>query len=285
MSPRSTTPVACRISREEYDCIEAVNWSTLKYAVQSGLCYQHHLTNPPEDTDAMKLGRATHTAVFEPDRLLHEYVMWSGGRRAGGEWEAFKAMHAGRTILKPEEYDTAIAIRDAVHSHKAAKKLLTAKGQAECTLRWVDKQTGLACKARLDWLTSRALVDLKTTRNIESRAFGRHAGEMLYHCQFAFARMGLEASGKKPKVHIIAVENEAPHDVAVYTLTDDDLWAGEDQVRQALDRVAECRRTKRYPGRYPEALALELPGWLFPKDENEFDLADLGLVPAKAGMG
>ena len=282
MSPRNLRPVACRISREEYDSVQAVNWSTLKYAVQSGLCYQHHLTNRPDETDAMRLGRATHTAVFEPDRLLHEYVIWANGRRAGTEWEAFKAMHADRTILKPDEYDTAIAIRDAVHAHKVAKKLLAAKGQAECTLRWVDTETGLSCKARLDWLTARTLADLKTARNIDARAFGRTAGDMLYHCQFAFARMGLEANGRKVAVKIIAVENEAPHDVAVYELDDDMIWAGEETVRTALARVAECRKSKRWPGRYPEALPLQLPKWHYPEDENEFDLADLGLAPAVA---
>lgn len=279
MSPRSLTPFACQVPRDEYDDIEAVNWSTLKYAERSPLAYHYRLSFPPEDTDAMKLGRATHTAVFEPDRLLHEYVMWDGGRRAGGEWEAFKAMHAGRTILKPEEYDTACCIRDAVHAHKAAKKLLSVKGQAECTLRWVDTPTGLHCKARLDWLTARTLVDLKTTRDIDARRFGRQFAELLCHAQFAFYRMGLAAHGRKPKVYIIAVEAAEPHDVAVYTLSDDDLWAGEQTARYALDTVAACRKSGKWPGRYETQQPLQLPPWVMPDDDEDLDLADLGLVP------
>ncbi len=277
MSARNITPVACRISREEYDSItDCVNWSTLREAVKSGLAYQHRLNNPSEETDAMRLGRATHTAVFEPDRLLHEYVMWSGGTRRGNEWDAFKAMHAGRTILKPDEYDTAAAIRDAVHSHKVAKRLLQ-RGQAECTLRWVDKQSGLACKSRLDWLTARSLVDLKTTRNIEARAFGRHAAEMLYHCQLAFAVMGLASHGRKVKTRIIAVEQELPHDVAVYELNEDILWAGEVRVRDALELVAACRTRKRWPGRYPDEQPLALPSWEYPADDIELELTEAGI--------
>ncbi len=267
MARRKQSPV-CQMTRPEYDALGAVNWSTLKYATKSAMAYQHALTCPKEDTDAMRLGRATHTAVFEPDRLLHEYVIWNGGRRQGKEWDDFKVMHEGRTILKPDEYDTAIAIRNAVRGHKAAAKLLKS-GEAECTLQWTDQDTGIACKARLDWYSPKALVDLKTTRDIEARAFGRHAGALMYHGQFAFYAMGLFAHGIEAPVKIIAVESEPPHDVAVYDLNEDVLWAGEVKVRQALATVAACRKARKWPGRYPGELALALPVWEFPSEDEE----------------
>lgn len=273
---------ACPQTRPEYLDIAAVNWSTLKYAVQSGLHYQHGLTHAKEETDAMRLGRATHTAVFEPDRLLREYVIWEGGRRQGKDWDEFQQMHAGKTILKPEDYDTSIAIRDAVRAHSVAKKLLRA-GQAECTITWVDDETGLPCKCRVDWLTGKYLVDLKTTRSIDARAFGRHAADMLWHCQMAFASMGLRANKQQRAVKLVAVEQEPPHDVAVFTVTDDMLWVGEEKVYAALALVAECRKAKKWPGRYPSELPLELPAWEFPKED--MDLADLGLVPRKVATG
>ena len=267
---------ACRTTYAEYAAIAAVNWSTLREALKSGKHYQRALVTPQDETDAMRLGRATHTAVFEPDRLLREYVVWEGGRRAGGDWEAFRAMHASRTILKPEEYNTALAIRDAVRGHKTAARLLRS-GAPECTLTWTDGATGLLCKARLDWFAPKALVDLKTTRDIEARRFGRHAADMLYHCQFAFASMGLLANGIKAAVKIIAVENEPPHDVAVYDLNDDVLWAGEVRVRAALDLVAECRAQKRWPGRYADEQPLALPTWEFPHDDIELELTMAGI--------
>lgn len=268
MNRRRAKDAVCRLGRVEYDAIDAINWSTLREATKSPLAYYHRLSNPPAETDAMRLGRAVHTAVFEPDRLLHEYVIWDQGRRAGAQWDAFKAMHEGRTILKPEEYDTATAIRTAVAGHKVAGKLLRG-GQAECTLTWQDKDTGLACKARLDWLAPKVLVDLKTTRDIEIRAFGRHAAAMMYHCQLAFAFMGLQAHGVSVAVKIIAAEQDPPHDVAVYALSDDVLWAGEVRVREALAKVAECRKHKRWPGRYETEMQFMLPSWEFPSDEEE----------------
>jgi len=269
-------PVVCENTFAEYREIDAVNWSTLRAATRSALAYRYACSEPVTDTDAMRLGRATHTAVFEPDRLLQEYVIWEGGRRAGKEWDAFREMHPTRTVLKPDDYDRAIDIRDAVRGHKAAAKLLRT-GTPECTLTWTDAETGVACKSRLDWLGPRGrLVDLKTTRDIESRAFGRHGAAMLYHCQFAFAAMGLRANGvKNPTVRIIAVEQEPPHDVAVYRLSDDVLWAGEVKVRAALALVAECRHTGKWPGRYPDERAFDLPGWEYPEDDTN-TLGDVG---------
>lgn len=278
MSATATAP--CK-TFPEYQAIEAVNWSTLRYALKSAKHYQYCLSNPVEETDAMRLGRATHTAVFEPDRLLMKYTIWEGGRRFGKEWDAFCAANAKRTILQPDDYETAIAIRDAVRGHDEARKLLLDRsGTPEYTLTWTDEETGLECKARLDWL-AQALVDLKTTRCIDARAFGRHAADMLYHCQLAFYVGGLAAKGITVPVYIIAVENKPPHDVAVYELDEDVLWAGEVKVREALELVARCRETNEWPGRYQTIQPLQLPAWEFPADE--LDLADLGLIPAKGG--
>ena len=53
------------------------------------------LVHQRADTTALKVGRAVHTAVFEPDRLLRDYVLWDGGDRRGKEWTAFKELHEG----------------------------------------------------------------------------------------------------------------------------------------------------------------------------------------------
>lgn len=150
-------------------------------------------------------------------------------------------------------------------------------GEAECTVTWTDEQTGVACKGRMDWLDDCALVDLKTTRDIELRAFGRHCHTMQYHCQLAFYQMGLLANGIERLVKIIAVESEPPHDVAVYDLGEDALWAGEVKVREALRLVAQCRKEKRWPGCYPQTIELMLPGYAFPtEDETDAALAIMG---------
>lgn len=61
-----------RDSRVAYDAIEALNWSTLKLIETSPALLKYRLTNPRPDTPSLRLGRAIHCAVLEPER-------WSSG--------------------------------------------------------------------------------------------------------------------------------------------------------------------------------------------------------------
>ena len=258
------------MSFQEYSSVRAVNWSCLKEMSRSPLHYAHRLTRPRDDTPAMRFGRACHTAVLEPDRFPLEYVVFDGARRAGKEWDAFAAVNSARTILKADEYQTALALRDAVHAHPVAGQLL-ASGLPELSLQWTDAATGLPCKARIDWWddSTLALTDLKTTKDVQARVFGHLAARLGYHGQVAFYRAGVKAVyGCEATVRIVAAEAEAPHDVAVFGIDDDCLYAGEEEVKRLLQLVAECRESGVWPGRYPEEVPLELPTWVFPDDET-----------------
>ena len=263
-----------------YGEIRAVNWSTLKEMRKSPRHYLHRLQNPLKDTPRLGLGRGTHTAVFEPDRFLLDYVLWDGDRR-GKAYTAFCEQHPAQTILKVEEYETCLAMRDAVRSHPVAGPALTPPGEAEKVLTWTDEETGIACKARLDWWRVGLLADLKTTADIDRDRFAANAYRMGYHGQMAFYRAGLAANGlDAPPPRIIAVEAAAPHDVAVFGLDDDALYAGELEVRDLLARVAAGRFSGQWPGRYPEEAPLSLPRWAMADDAaNTLDGLDL-LVPA-----
>ena len=264
----------CPMPFADYQAIKAVNFSTLKEMARSPLHYQHRLTTPREDTSRMAFGRAIHTAVLEPDRFPLDYVVFEGPRRAGGVWDEFKAVHAGKTILKLEEYETCLDVRDAVRGHRVARRLLR-YGKPEVALQWVDPITRMKCKARLDWLRGDVLTDLKSTGDVENRTFGRLSARMAYHCQLAFYRMGLIATGHKPApVRIVAVEVDAPHDVAVLAVDEDVLYAGEMEVRRLLRMVKTCRRKRRWPGRYEEEESLDFPEWALAPDT---DLTGLGI--------
>lgn len=263
-----------------YFDMPGVNWSTLKHLRESGLKYQHALNNPRPDTEALALGRVTHTLVFEPEKFAAEYVIWEGGARRGNEWEAFKKAHDGRTIFKPDEIDPAVAMADAVKRHPLVQAYLDG-GEFERAIQWTDPVSGLLCKAKPDWLQPkrRALVDLKTTRSIEGRYFGNAAARFGYHCQIAHYFNGVkEALGWTPEVvALIAVEKDAPHDVAVFRVLDDDLFAGSSEVAELLSKLRAYTDAQEWPGRYQEEQALQLPAWLFLEDEDA-DADGLGLV-------
>lgn len=252
----------------EYFAIKAVSWSLLKEMQKSAAHFHHRQTHPLEDTPAMRLGRATHTAVLEPDKLIREWTVYDGARR-GNAWLEFAAVNASKSILTPDEWDRVIGIRDAVRGDRTARRLLR-RARTEVTVTWTDPETRIRCKARPDLISWGGLTDLKTTRDVDPRKFGRLATDMGYVHQLAFYSAGLAAIGKPVSHHhILAVESEAPHDVVVYDVGEDELWAAGVDVRDLLAQVKECRRKRRWPGRFETSQPLDVPPWFFAAAEND----------------
>jgi hypothetical protein len=256
---------------EQYSKIDAVNFTTLKEMRRSPRHYAHRLENPRPDTTRLALGRAAHTAVFEPDTFLLRYACFKGERRAGAKWEAFKEQHAGETILKADEYFLCLRMRDAVRSTPAAMKYLAA-GKGEQTLQWTDPTTGLACKGRTDWLSdsSPAVVDFKTTSDIDGVKFSALAARMAYHTQLAWYRDGFAYSGGgiHPAV-IIACEVHAPHDVGVFVIDEEDMQRGTEEYQKLISKVAMCKASGKWPGKYDEEQKLRIPNWAFNDEETD----------------
>jgi hypothetical protein len=265
------------MSFDDYLAIDAVNWSTLKELRKSPKHYRHRLQVPRVDTAGLRRGRAAHTATFEPDRFLLDYVVFKGKTRRGKTWDAFKAAHPTESIIKPDEYRRALAIRDAVRGHPLAGPYLE-DGEAEKAIQWVDDGSGLRCKARLDFVSRSkpSIVDLKTTGSISYPVFASTAYRLGYHCQAGFYGDGAKRSGlgDLPFV-VIAVEAEPPHDVAVFEYLGDCTDAGLDEVRSLLVKLSYHRERNEWPGMYAEEQILEFPSWATP-DAND-DVAELGL--------
>ena len=257
-----------------------VNWSTLKALRDSPAHYRRQLVNPMKQTPAMALGRATHTLVFEPQKFEAEYIIWDGGDRRGKAWLDFKAEHEGKTIFKPAEIDVAVEIADAVRRHPLVQPYLV-DGVFEEPVYWTDPDTGLECKAKPDWVQPkrRVLVDLKTTQSTHGRRFGAQAARLGYHLQCAMYAMGVEADlGWKPdEVCIIAVESEAPYDVAIFEIDSETLMIAEVEVKELMMQLLACRRANSWPGRYIEKQALQLPAWVYGSDDED-DPESFGLA-------
>lgn len=256
---------------KQYVEIEAVNWSSLKHMKRSPMHYAHALKAANVDTVARAQARASHTAVLEAERFLLDYVVFKGKTRRGKAWDAFKGENSDKTIVKRVEVENAIAIRKSIMAYEPAKRLL-ASGVAEQTLRWIDPATGIPCKGRPDFVNYdlRAIVDLKTTNDIDARSFARQAAQLLYHFQLAFYRRGLEViTGKTFDPKIIAVESNAPHDRAVFPVDEDALQSADMEIDGLLARVAECRASGVWPGRYPDEETLYLPSWALNLDGTE----------------
>jgi len=251
------------LSFSQYAAAAGCNYSTLKAMAVSPLHYWHRLHHPPTETPAMLLGRACHTAVFEPDKFPLEYALWAGDRR-GGAYQQFVEANQPKTVLREGEYYQALAIRDAVRGIPAAAALL-AKGRPEVCLLWDNPTTGMACKGRLDWIAATgAILDLKTTASIDPRWFAAHAWRMGYFHQQAMYQEGYAvASGKGTvlKCGIVAVEQTPPHACRIYWLDSDSLGKAWDEYVHWLEQVQSCNSTGIWPGPGPVESDLVAPAW------------------------
>jgi|SRR6185369_12793091 len=255
--------MSLRKSFDKYLKIKATNWTLLKEMINSPLHFDHRRSNPREDSTGLARGRAVHTVVLEPENFSREYVVFTGERRQGNAWKEFQQAYKGYTILKQDEYDKAMRAGQAVRKHPEAWAIIKDCAY-EKTLTWTDKKTKIKCKARVDGIGA-SLFDLKTTGKVDARLFGNLAARMLYHGQLAFYNDGAKHTGE---VHIIAVEAEPPHDVAVFTLGEDELLIGREMYEGFLTRVKECTKSGIWPGRYPERQRLSLPRYVYGDDEE-----------------
>ena len=262
---------------DEYRAIDAVNFSTLKAMAESPLHYQDAVQFSKDATDAMNVGTAGHCMVLEPDQFPPRYSVWTGKIRRGKEWDAFEAANADKTIITLNEYDGCKAMKEAVMAHPAAGPIFTSGGEAEKVITWTDPETGIACKARIDWLCG-SIVDLKTTKSANHRVFAATAARYRYHSQLAWYRWGVECSTGLADwpCQLVVVESARPYDVVVYNVEELTLGAGLDECRGWLRRVAECRASGKWPGRYESETTLDLPNWAFDSDEDAAD--ELGLT-------
>ena len=275
-------------SNEDYHShIESISKSHLDVVAKSPLHYWDKYINPNREpeapTPAMILGTATHTAVLEPDLFTSQFVVVPGdapkrptsvqlkAKNPSAEtllaidwWEDFERQNAGRAILADDDYQTCLAMRDAVHVHSAAGRLLQA-GAAEQSFYAIDNETGLQIKCRPDWMREDGgLVDVKTTEDASPEGFAKSVANFRYYVQAPWYLDILERLyGEAPPYFIfIAVEKRRPYAVATYFVENDQLALGRARYAKDLRTLGVCKEAGSWPGYSDQVEPLKLPRWL-----------------------
>ena len=269
---------------EKYIQQKALDFSSLKEMARSPMQYLFRLEHP-KGSDALTLGTAAHTAILEPDKFMKSYALWderteSGSvrPRRGKDWEAFCAANSGKNIVRIDEFNLAMAMRDAVRSNLDAMRYLRS-GEAEVSFTWHDAETEYLCKGRVDWLVKLGDLDvlagIKTAKDCRPIGFGNQAARFGYHLQWAMYHDAWHVlTERQPKMVEIVVESAAPHDVAVYIIPAEIIEQGRDEYRKLMVRLRECESSGKWPGATEGEQLLSLPSWVY---HAEDDLSDLGL--------
>lgn len=109
-------------------------------------------------------GTYAHTALLEPHLVNSDFAFFEGWRKAGGEWEVFKAANADKIILsKPQKIKMDDLIKKALDLNKDLKLLELSNGFSEHTL--AITLNGFKLKARADFINvnDKYIIDVKTS--------------------------------------------------------------------------------------------------------------------------
>lgn len=258
------------VSEAEYDAWPAVRNTTLGYFLDATPAHaRYQMLLGDNETPAKHLGGAFHAALLEPERFRREFVVEMEGpfrsHEAKAKREAFREKHAKHTILTAKEWDEAQALSSGMIGHPTIVALLN-NGRAEVSLLWVDPETGLMCKARLDWITTYlghfCTLDLKTSRH-RVTGFGRAAAEYGYHRQQAMYSEGLDVlQGESVRRFVFAVvEKDAPNLAGLVELGWEDVELGKQEFHKALRLYAKCLDSHDYPAYQATPIQVSLPAW------------------------
>ena len=264
------------MTEAEYRADFGVNKSTLWEIRKSPAHYKYALENQEEsDSPALRLGRAVHALVLQPDDFDNMYAIAPNVDRRTKEgkqaWSEFVEANQGKEILTADEASEVGSIALSVNA--VAGDLLEGC-QTEVPLFWDDRRTGIRCKARLDaWkeLPDKfVVIDLKTTIDASTEAFTRSAVKLGYHVQAAHYLNGFEAVRKPDKPvewWFIAVEKRAPYAVNLIRADDGFVIEGRFKLMDLMDRLDQCLRTNKWPG-YGENV-MYMPAWAMDNGEDE----------------
>jgi len=213
-------------------------------------------------TDDMMLGSALHTAFLEPELMPDRVVKWEGKARAGNDWKAFKAIHAGKIILTAGMHEKLVGMTRSLRKHPEVKRWQSKIQEVEVSI--VGELEGVKFKGRIDALTIDPLIDLKKVCDGDRRLFARNAYDFGYHIQAAiYMRLF-----RRERFILMTVEDQPPYDVLPYELSQSFIDRGWDEAVSLLRQVRFCMDTGLWPGRSDVPVPLEEPSWLSQSDRK-----------------
>ena len=242
----------------EYRKLEGVNASTLKHFINSVKEGNKALEKPFKGSEATRFGTLCHSYILEYEKFTDEYILFvppvneKTGEEFGKATKAYKSAYelvesSGKTPYTKDDLIKLDAIKDSIDNDKDATKVLGKSDKRELVLTWVDKETGLNCKAKLDFIGDKIAGDLKTIGDFKFHGYSED-DEILrnkklhyqcldygYYLQFAHYFNGCIANDFDLKYFaVIWCERDGINDVCTNLLSDDKLELGQEQLRQAF---------------------------------------------------
>jgi hypothetical protein len=223
----------------------------------------------------MDLGWLVHLGVLEPEQFKTDVVVPPKvdrrTKKGKSAWAKFEAANPDKLFFDASTHEKAAGMSKSMLEHETASVFFSGPGQNEISIVWVDAETELLCKARIDRVSMinewPFVGDLKTARDASRSEFERAIHRYQYHVQAAHYLAGLEtlypieAGAPYRRFGFFVVESSAPYCCACYELDDIAREEGERLRRKYLHKWKECTESGNWPGYAPGMDYASIPPW------------------------
>ena len=253
---------------KEYFEKDAVSATLLKAVIKQSPVHAEERMKSFVPTANMKLGTAFHAQILEGDQF-DELVAISPSvdrrTKAGKEAHAkFLETVGDKTVITYDQAETMMKMHESCLAHPEVVRLMEQCYATE--FQSFFEISGMECKAMIDMCDNEGtIVDIKTTQDASPDAFMRQSANLLYHLQLAWYANAMGLKWDEVNAYIIAVENTAPHGVAVYQFSQSALLNGWELCKHGMKLWKEHKMNVALgDGSYPYTdgvIELELPVW------------------------
>ncbi len=238
--------------------------------------WEYNRGNRMPSSKSQEVGTDIHAYVLEPGYFLKTYqVKQKYDKRTIEGKKLFEADEkrekTGLRLLDQASYDLVRFAGDALLDHPFVKENSNL-WKAEASMFWVDRDTNVLCKGRVDSYTASAIIDVKTTQSVSG--FPSSIVDYGYHRQAAYYLDGMmEASGGESQIsefYWAVVEPKAPYLCKVFKASPQMIERGRYEYKNLLSRFSECKAKNYWPGLSTDVEELQLPDWYLRKPIEMF---------------
>lgn len=271
MIPRPVEPWVGLMVWSDYNRLDAYRSSDIRIAAERSLAHmeaQRDLVTEDESTALQIKGSALHARLLDADEwsLYAQAPAWltnKSRKKDKEEWARLVKEHGEPYVLKHHEYADVVGQAERILSKPLLRTALK-DGRSELTFVWPDKDTGLWCKARLDWLTTIGprvtILDLKGTGDARRHAFQYKIRDYRYDLQGAHYDAAVAFFGiKSDDYTLLASEWVKPYECKLFRMRERTMVLAETQRAQIMERIAEAEQTGIWPGYPDEPETIGLP--------------------------
>lgn len=209
------------------------------------------------------LGSCAHTLVLGVGReiVVTTETEW---RTDKVKREVAEARARGAVPLKPKDFDTVMAMAEAMRRHPDAAEVFAPGGVAERSLFWTDPETGVFCRARPDWIGN-GLTDYKSTTDVSLEHIRRTIANFGYHQQIPWYRDGaleLDLINPDAPFRLVFQRKTPPYPVTIVEIDDTAMEIGRDRNRLARQMFRDCTATDIWPSYTHGIETVSLPAYV-----------------------